>query len=60
MGPDDDFDKLMQNAMLYGTGVLLMTMDERLGITTRVVPREEYAQTGDQLNWIANNTKDFS
>lgn len=57
---DDDFDKLMQNTMLYGMGVLVMQMDEKLGITTRVIPREEYMQTGEHLKWIDQNTKDFS
>ena len=53
----DDFDKLMQNAMIYGTGVLLMTMDERMQLSTRIVPIEEYTQTGEHLEWIQQNTK---
>jgi hypothetical protein len=57
---DDDFDKLMQNTLLYGTGVLLMQMDEKLGITTRVVPLKEYAELGEALEWIQKNSKDFS
>jgi hypothetical protein len=54
---DDDFDKLMQNAMLYGTGVLVMQMDEKLGISTRVVPIKEYTELGEHLKWTAQNTK---
>lgn len=57
---DDDFDKMMQNAVRYGIGVLVMQMDEKLGITTRVVPREEYAQTAEHLRFVDQNTKDFS
>ena len=54
---EDDFDKLMQNAMIYGTGVLVMQMDEKLGITTRIVPIKEYTELGEHLEWIAQNTK---
>lgn len=57
---DDDFDKLMQNAMLYGVGVLVMQMDEKMGISTRVIPREEYVQTAEHLKWVDQNTKDLS
>ena len=60
MEEDDDFDKLMQNAMLYGTGILLMTMDERMQFSMQVIPREEYAQTAERLRWVDQNTKDLS
>lgn len=56
---DDDFDKLMQNTLRYGTGVLLMQMDEKLGITTRVVPLKEYTELGEALEWIQQNSKDL-
>ena len=56
---EDDFDKLMQNAMIYGTGVLVMQMDEKLGITTRVVPIKEYTELGEALEWIQQNSKDL-
>ena len=56
---DDDFDKLMHNTLLYGTGVLLMQMDEKLGITTRVVPIKEYTELGEALEWIQQNSKDL-
>lgn len=54
---DDDFDTLMQNAMLYGTGVLLMSMDEKMQLSTRVVPIEEYTELGEHLKWTQQNTK---
>ena len=54
---EDDFDKLMQNALLYGTGVLVMQMDEKLRLSTRVVPIEEYTELGEHLEWIQQNTK---
>lgn len=57
---EDDFDKLMQNAMIYGTGVLVMQMDEKTQLSTRIVPIKEYTELGEQLKWIAQNTKDFS
>ena len=57
MEEDDDFDKLMQNTVLYGTGVLLMTMDEKMQLSTRVVPIEEYTELGEHLEWIQQNTK---
>lgn len=56
---DDDFDKLMHSTLLYGTGVLLMQMDEKLGITTRVVPIKEYTELGEALEWIQKNSKDI-
>lgn len=57
MEDDDDFDKLMQNAMIYGTGVLLMYTDEKMRLSTRVVPIEEYTAVGEQLEWIQQNRK---
>ena len=52
----DDFDALVQNAMIYGTGVLVM--DFKNGdLITRVVPIEEYTQLGEALKWIDQNTK---
>jgi hypothetical protein len=53
----DDFDALVQNAMIYGTGVLVM--DFKNGdLITRVVPIEEYTQLGEALKWIDQNTKE--
>jgi hypothetical protein len=57
MEPEDDFDKMMQHALLYGTGVLVMQMDEKLQFSTRVVPIEEYTELGEHLEWIQQNTK---
>ena len=57
METDDDFDKLMQNTLLYGTGVLLMTMDERMQLSTRIVPIEEYTELGEHLKRTQQNTK---
>ena len=54
---EDDFDKLMQNAMIYGTGVLVMQMDEKIRLSTRVIPIEEYIELGEHLKWVAQNTK---
>ena len=54
---EDDFDKLVQNAVLYGTAVLLMSMDEKLRLSTRVIPIEEYTELGEHLKWVAQNTK---
>ena len=57
MEPDDDFDKMMQNALIYGTGVLVMQMDEKMQFSTRVIPIEEYTELGEHLKWIQQNTK---
>jgi hypothetical protein len=57
MEPEDDFDKMMQNALIYGTGVLVMQMDEKLHFSTRVIPIEEYTEMGEALKWIQQNTK---
>ena len=52
----DDFDALVQNAMIYGTGVLVM--DFKNGdLITRVVPIEVYTEMGEALKWIDQNTK---
>jgi len=53
---DDDFDKLLQNAVLYGTGVSVVQMNETMQLSLRVVPIEEYAQLGEHLKWVAQNT----
>jgi hypothetical protein len=58
MEPDDDFAKMMQNALIYGTGVLVMQMDEKMQFSTRVVPIEEYTETGEHLKWVDQNTKE--
>jgi hypothetical protein len=57
MEKDTDFDTLVQNAMLYGTGVLLMDFKDG-SLHTRVVPIEEYTETGEQLKWIDQSTKE--
>ncbi|MFM7010729.1 MAG: hypothetical protein ACKO0Z_15605 [Betaproteobacteria bacterium] len=57
MEEDDDFDKLVQNAMICGTGVLVMQMDEKLQLSTRVLPIEEYTKCGEHLAWTQQNTK---
>lgn len=57
MKNDDDFDVLMQHALIYGTGVLLMTHRENGDMDVRVVPIEEYTQLGEHLKWIQQNTK---
>ena len=58
MKDDDDFDKLVQNTMIYGTAIMLMSMDEKMQLSTRVVPIEEYTELGEHLKWIAQNTKE--
>jgi hypothetical protein len=58
MEPEDDFDKMMQNALIYGTGVLVMQMDEKMQFSTRVIPIEEYTELGEHLKWIQQNTKE--
>ncbi len=54
---DDAFNKLVQNAVIYGTAVMLMSMDEKMRLSTRVIPIEEYTELGEHLKWIAQNTK---
>ena len=57
MNDEDLFAEMMANAMLYGTGVLTMTHKEGGELDIRVVPIEEYTETGEQLKWIDQNTK---
>jgi hypothetical protein len=53
---NSDFETIVQNAVIYGTGVLVM--DFKNGdLLTRVVPIEEYTELGEQLKWIQQNTK---
>lgn len=54
---NSDFDSVVQNAVLYGTGVLLMELKNG-DLTTRVVPIEEYTQLGEHLKWLDQSTKD--
>jgi hypothetical protein len=43
--------------LLYGTGVLTMTHRENGDMDIRVVPIEEYTETGEALKWIDQTTK---
>jgi hypothetical protein len=54
---NSDFDTMVQNAIIYGTGVLVMDLKNG-DLITRVVPIEEYTQLGEHLKWIQQNTKD--
>ena len=54
---DEDFDMLLQNAMLYGTGVAVMELkDGRLNL--RAVPIDEYTELGEHLKWVDQSTKE--
>jgi hypothetical protein len=53
---NSDFDTMVQNAILYGTGVLVMDLKNG-DLITRVVPIEEYTELGEHLQWIQQNTK---
>jgi hypothetical protein len=55
---DDDFQKLLINTMLYGTGVMTMTHNGEGDFTTRIVPIEEYTEVGEHLKWVDQNTKE--
>lgn len=58
MEKDDDFYTMMQNALLYGTGVMTMTHNGKGDFTTRIVPIEEYTEVGEHLKWVDQNTKE--
>ena len=58
MKDDDDFQKLLINTMLYGTGVMTMTHNGKGDFTTRIVPIEEYTEVGEHLKWVDQNTKE--
>jgi hypothetical protein len=53
---NSDFDTMVQNAIIYGTGVLVMDLKNG-DLITRVVPIEEYTQLGEHLKWIQQTTK---
>ena len=55
---DVDFDILVQNALLYGVGVMIVQMDAKTQFSTRVIPIEEYAQLGDHLKYVEQNRVD--
>ena len=54
---NSDFDTMVQNAIIYGTGVLVMDLKNG-DLITRVVPIEEYTQLGEHLKWIQQTTKE--
>ena len=54
----DHFEKLMQNTLLYGTGVMLVTVTEEGLLDTKVVPIEDYTEVGDALKHIEQNRVD--
>ena len=53
---NSDFDTMVQNAIIYGTGVLVMDLKNG-DLITRVVPIEEYTQLGESLKWIDQNKR---
>jgi hypothetical protein len=53
---NSDFDTMVQNAIIYGTGVLVMDLKNG-DLITRVVPIEEYTQLGEHLTWIDQNKR---
>lgn len=57
MEKDEDFYTLMQRAMLYGIGVLVMQHRENGEMGIRVVPIAEYTELGDHLKWVEQTTK---
>ena len=46
---ETDFDEAYTNALLYGTGFIVMQFDG-IRVTARVVPRSEYEQLGEHLS----------
>ena len=54
---NEDFDTLVQNAILYGTGVLVVELKHG-DLITRVIPIEEYTPLGEQLKWIDQSKKE--
>ena len=58
MEQDEDFDTLVQNAILYGMGVLVMDFKDGK-LQTRAVPIEEYTEVGEHMEWIDQSTKDI-
>lgn len=58
MEQDEDFDTLVQNAMLYGMGVLIMDFKDGK-LQTRAVPIEEYTEVGEHMEWLQQNRKAF-
>jgi hypothetical protein len=54
---NSDFDTMVQNAIIYGTSVLVMDLKNG-DLITRVVPIEEYTQLGEHLKGIQQTTKE--
>jgi len=52
---NDDYAKLLENVVLYGTGIMLMSyIDGQL--QSRIVPIEEYAELGEHLKHVQQTT----
>ena len=51
-----DYEKLLQNVFLYGIGVMITEMEDG-GLSSRVVPIEEYTELGEHLKWVDQSTK---
>ena len=58
MSDKNAFDKMIENSLLYGVGVLTMTHREDGEIDLRVVPIEEYTELGEHLKWLDQSTKE--
>ena len=54
---EKSYEKLMENVFLYGIGVIITEMEDG-GLSSRVVPIEEYTQLGEHLKWVDQSTKE--
>lgn len=49
--------RAVQDAIMYGMGVIVISNDARDGLAFRYVPREEYEQLVEALQWQKDDNK---
>jgi len=55
--PPEALEQAIHDAVLYGTGVMVMQYDQREGVVIRHVPVDDYMELADALKW-AKQQKD--
>ena len=50
-------DNCVQDAIMYGMGVMIMRMDQKLGLVFQHVPRDKYTEFIEALQWQRDENK---
>lgn len=49
--PPEALEQAIHDAVVFGTGVMVMQYDQRQGVVIRHVPVDDYLELADALRW---------